>query len=206
MHARARPRRTRNACAAGVQKWRFAGVETARPCPPESLRASLPVPWSLSTLPASIRRSQRLLRSFWQTGDRDFCQPTSALSRPTKHLRAIARVQPAATEGHASIQPNSWRWSRSAGRPARLACSSCCRRRCTSIYTVSTLDSCCITPFPKTLSKSRCLTHPFCSSRRKTVRPPHLVAMWPRPARAREHAVNSNTGRPARGFEMKLIF
>ena len=83
MHARARPRRTRNACAAGVQKWRFAGVETARPCPPESLRASLPVPWSLSTLPASIRRSQRLLRSFWRLGDRDFRQPTSALSRPT---------------------------------------------------------------------------------------------------------------------------
>ena len=98
MHARARPRRTRNACAAGVQKWRFAGVETARPCPPESLRASLPAPWSLSTLPASIRRSQRLLRSFWQTGDRDFRQPTSALSHPTLgdgHLGefwAVARV------------------------------------------------------------------------------------------------------------------
>ena len=88
MHARARPRRTWNACAAGVQKWRFAGVETARPCPPESLRASLPVPWSLSTLPASVRCSQRLLRSFWQTGDRDFRQPTSALSRPKKRRPA----------------------------------------------------------------------------------------------------------------------
>ena len=84
MHARARPRRTRNACAAGVQKWRFAGVETAPPCPPESLRAWLPVPWSLSTLPASVRRSQRLLRSLWRLGDRNFCQPTSALSRPTR--------------------------------------------------------------------------------------------------------------------------
>ena len=110
MHARARPRRTRNACAAGVQKWRFAGVETAPPCPLECLRACLSVPWSLSTLHASVRRSQRLLRSFWQTGDRGFRQPTSTLSRP-----------------------------RSAGRPARLPCSSCCRRRCTSIYTVPTL-------------------------------------------------------------------
>ena len=83
MHARARPRRTRNACAAGVQKWRFAGVETAPPCPPESLRAWLPVPWSLSTLIASVRRSQRLLRSFWWHTHRELCRPTSTLSRPT---------------------------------------------------------------------------------------------------------------------------
>ena len=84
MHARARPRRTRNACAAGVQKWRFAGVETALPCPPGCVRAWLTVPWSLSTLPTRIRRSQRLLRSFWRLGDRDFRQPTSALSRPKR--------------------------------------------------------------------------------------------------------------------------
>ena len=144
MHARARASRG-SACAARVQKSRFAGVETATPCLPGCVRACLSVPWSLHTLHASVRRSQRLLRSFWQTGDRDFCQPTSTLSRP-----------------------------RSAGRPARLACSSCCRRRCTSIYTVPTLASCCIPPWPMTLSKSRCLNHPFCSSRRKTVHPPIL--------------------------------
>ena len=138
MHARGRGPRA-SACAPRVQIWRFAGVETAAPCPPGCVRASLSAPWSLSTLHASVRRSQRLLRSFWQTGDRDFCQPTSTLSRP-----------------------------RSAGRPARLPCSSCCRRRCTSIYTVPTLAACCITSLPKTLSKSRCLTHPFCSSTRKT--------------------------------------
>ena len=136
MHAR--PRLTRaSACAPRVQIWRFGGVETAIPCLPECLRAWLSVSWSLSTLHASVRRSQRLLRSFWQTGDRDFCQPTSALSRP-------------------AISPKR--------RPARLACSSCCRRRCTSIYTVPTLAACCITSPLKTLSKPRCLTRPFCSS------------------------------------------
>ena len=106
MHARARPRRTRNACAAGVQKWRFAGVETALPCPPGCVRAWLPVPWSLSTLPASIRRSQRLLRSFWRLGDRDFRQPTSTLSRPEAPAgRPDWRVQAAADDAVLRFTP-----------------------------------------------------------------------------------------------------
>ena len=105
-------------------------------------------------------------------------------------------------EAHVSIQPNSWRWSRSAGRPARLPCSSCCRRRCTSIYTVPTLDTCFITSPSKTLSKSWCLTHPFCSSSLKTA----AIRIWsprPRLARARANMQRfSYKPRPA-GFEIQ---
>ena len=124
---------------ARVQIWRYAGVAMAASCPPGCVRASLSVPWSLSILHASVRRSQRLLRSFWRLADRNFCRPTSTLSRP-----------------------------RSAGRPARLPCLRCCRRRCASSYTVPTLATCCITSPPKTLSKPRCLTRPFCSISLKT--------------------------------------
>ena len=120
MRGCARARGGRGADAA--PKWRFARVETATPCPPESLRASLPAPWSLSTLPASVRRSQRLLRSFWQTGDRDFRQPTSARSRPTKHLRAIARSPPIPILPHAGVRSYALRrrydvWKKSRRTP-----------------------------------------------------------------------------------------